>query len=176
MRNPEFTDRFTRRISYANLAWFFAKHPMRALWASEARLAEAGRQRPDRGNFDPSAGRPPFAQSKSFALWSGFKASVFEYRGGRYFACTLLLLFAAVVLALAQRRVLPPGIPEGVYALSAMLLLELIVCSLADALDAPRHFLLFYALSDVLLIALVCLALRGARTLAHRAGAPAARV
>jgi hypothetical protein len=49
-----------------------------------------------------------------------------------------------------------------------MFLLELAVGSLADALDAARHFLLFSALSDVLLIADVCLVVTGAQMLLIR--------
>ena len=51
-----------------------------------------------------------------------------------------------------------------VGALSAIVLLELIVCSLADGLDAARHFLLFYALNDVLLIITICLAAKAVRS------------
>lgn len=157
MIDPEFVPRFRRQVSYGKIAWYFAKHPADALRTAETRLAEAGRQRSGRGNFDPSAGQPEYAESKSFAVWSDFKSYLFFQHGARYLAYTLLLVAAAVLLAVFQRARLAPGIPEAVCALSAMILLALVVGSLADALDAARQFLLFSTLTDVLLAALVCL-------------------
>jgi hypothetical protein len=164
MRDPEFVTQFRRQTNYRKLASFFVKHPADALRAAETRLAEAGSQRPVYGNFDPSAGRPDFAVSKSFALWSSLKIALFNERGPRYLAYALLLALAAVLLAIAQRANLPPGMPEAVGTLALMFLLELAVGSFADALDATRQFLLFSALSDVLLITAICLVCTGAQT------------
>jgi hypothetical protein len=153
MRDPEFVKRFMAETSYQRLAWFFLKHPPRALNAVETRLSEAGRQRPPRGNFDLGAGQPPYAESQSFGVWSRLKAGIFNGHGGRYLLYALCLPVLATLLAIAQRGTLPSGIPEGVSILSVAYLTALSVGALADALDAARHFLLFSAVGDVLLVA-----------------------
>jgi hypothetical protein len=157
MPDPAFRKKFMRQASYAKLGRFFVIHPQYALLAAETRMAEAGRQRPERGNFDPSAGQPEFAESKSFGLWSGLKSAIFHEHGGRYLLYGILLAAIATLLAMARRASLPRGIPAGVGALAAMSLLEMAVASFGDALDAARHFVVFSAMSDVLSIAVVWL-------------------
>ncbi|MEI9811693.1 MAG: hypothetical protein WDO18_03040, partial [Acidobacteriota bacterium] len=105
---------------------------------------------PGAGNFDPSAGLPPSTESKAFAIWSGTKARNLEGHGGRYLAWSLLLAATALALTAARRRTLPLGIASGLALLCALYLVELTIATFADALDAPRHFLLFDVFCDTL--------------------------
>ena len=152
LRDPEFVSTFARKISYPRLGWFFVTHPEEALRMIIYSMGQAGYQRPDFGNFDVSAGQPPFAQSHSFAIWSKFKAREFAERGLRYLSYSVLLIFGVPVLAVVRRHSLPQGIPEGIVALSAIAAVELLVASLADAMDYQRHFFIFNTLTDLLLL------------------------
>ncbi|MEI9812661.1 MAG: hypothetical protein WDO18_08290, partial [Acidobacteriota bacterium] len=163
LRDPKFARRFERQVSYGKLGWFLLQRPRQALDLITTRLSEAGRQRPARGNFDPSAGFPPFAESKSFALASQWKATVFEGRGARYLSYALALIAAALALAATSRTALAP-----IAALCATYLTALAVAALADNLDAERHFLLFDALGDTLLITTVYLAASTVSNIAMR--------
>jgi hypothetical protein len=157
--DPQFADRFQHELSYFALGRFFLSHPADALRSIEDRLSEAGRQRSPLGNFPSTAGLPDFAQSDRFAWWSGLKARMFEQHGRVYLVYALLLALAVPVAAHRWRYHLPPGIATGAITLAVMLIVELLVAGLGDALDAARHFLLFAAMTDILLLGGVCLAM-----------------
>jgi hypothetical protein len=170
MRDPQFEEDFGKRRLYGRIGRFFLKHPVRALEVSVSRLDSAGRQRPRLGNFDRRTGFPEFTQSRNFAAWSGLKTLVFGEHGGRYLLYALSLALFVTVVAFLRRASLPEGMPIAIGALAAMMLLELLVASFADALDPERHFSLFSALTDLLLVSGVCLAAvpsrRGDKTMA----------
>jgi peptidoglycan/LPS O-acetylase OafA/YrhL len=118
-------------------------------------LNEAGIQRPYLGNFDVHTGYPRFQASRAFAYWSDLKRRTFDQRGPRYFFTFLALAAAVAMLLATQRRSLQQGAVAGGVALIGMAFTALCVASLADALDVPRHHLLFYVLFDMLLVLLV---------------------
>jgi hypothetical protein len=157
-RDPQFQDAFMRRPFYAYIAWFLLKHPSRALDIAISRLDSAGQQRPYVGNFDRRAGFPEYTRSRTFAAWSGFKARLFGLHGARYLIYSLALALSVTIFAVLRRRTLPAGMPAAVATLAAMTLMELLVASFADALDSERHYSLFSALTDLLLICGACLA------------------
>jgi hypothetical protein len=145
---PGFRQEFERRTSYLSIGRFYLKHPSHA-WADfRGSLAEAGRQRPDLGNFDRKYGRPEFSQSRSFAVWSDLKSRIFEGNGAVYFTAIVLLTVAG--LAASDRASL-----AGVVTLVVLMVLELVGSALGDPLEIKRHFFLFHALEDLLLIATV---------------------
>jgi hypothetical protein len=158
LRDPQFQETFARKISYANIARYFGKHPKIALHTAISRLDGAGLQRPYIGNFDRLAGFPGYTQSRTFAAWSALKARVFTQHGGRYLLYSLLLTLCVTAFAVVRRENLPAGMPVAIGALAAMTLLALLVASFADALDPERHYSLFSALTDLLLLSGVCLA------------------
>ena len=152
MGDPAFVAAFHRRVTLGSLAIFLLTHPRDAYVALRASLDEAGWQRPALGNFDPAAGLPPNAEAQSFAAWSNLKRALFERRGARYLNCFLTCAAAVAFLLISRRRNLPPGGVASGLILIGMASTELAVASLADAMDIPRHHLLFYALFDMLLM------------------------
>lgn len=150
--DPRFRETFRQKVSYVQIARFFVRHPSRALEATILRMGKAGWQRPYYGNYDKRTGFAEYAQARAFTVWSGLKARAFGRHGGRYLLYSLFLALAPAAFAILRRKSLPLGIPEGVITLAAMALIALLVASLADALDAERHYSLFSALTDVLLI------------------------
>jgi hypothetical protein len=160
MGDPRFVAAFRRKVTYRSLAMFFLTHPRDAYVSLRVSLDDAGRQRPAMGNFDVSAGLVPYAESKAFAGWSNLKRDLFDRRGSRFFTCFLAACVAVVAMLICQRRSIPAGGVEAGLLLAGMACTELAVSSLADAMDVPRHHLLFYALFDVLLISGIWLAAR----------------
>jgi hypothetical protein len=65
-------------------------------------------------------------------------------------------------LLAADRHTLPRGAVPGGMALIVMAIMELAVSSFGDAIDIQRHHLLFYELSDLLLLTAIYLAIRKA--------------
>jgi hypothetical protein len=152
MDDPRFVAEFRRKVTYTGLAMFLLTHPRDVYVALRVSLDEAGRQRPALGNFDPSAGLAPYAESQAFAGWSNLKRALFDRRGSRFLTCFLGLAATVAVLLVWQRRSLPAGSTAAGLILIAMACTELAVASLADAMDVPRHHLLFYAFFDLLLL------------------------
>ena len=169
-RDPGFTDAFMRRTSYAHLGWFFLTHPRDAYFALDSSLGEGGRQRPgDMGNFDRSAGFPEFTESRTVALWSDAKRALFDGHGIRYGIGYALITLLTCAIALAGRKPMPGVLVAGIYSLAGMGLTELLVASLADAIDVTRHYFIAAAILDVeLLIVLWMLVSRMPSGLNHR--------
>src|SRR5204862_7274849 len=121
-----------------------------------AALGQAGRQRPNLGNFDKSAARPPYAESRKFILWSRLKRSLFYYKGARYLAYSAVVILIGILLAAAR--------PSKVYLAPVLLLataalMEIGIAGLADAAETTRHCFLFNALLDILCTASLGLSL-----------------
>ena len=148
-----FSAAFMQKVSYGRLAWFYLTHPPDAYRALLKSLAEAGRHRPMLGNFDPSAGKPAGYQSQSFAAWSDLKKKLFLDKSLRLLLSFTGLALLVTALLVRQRRTLPRGAIAGGIALVGMTATEMLVSSLADAIDVPRHHLIFYAHFDLLLLA-----------------------
>jgi hypothetical protein len=156
MENAAFVREFQRRTSYGRLAWFWATHPARAWESLRFSLSGAGRQRANLGNFDSSTGVAPFTESYRFAAWSSLKRRIF-YEHGTLYLIYFVVLAAVCVVSLRRR----PPLGQAVWLLVSMALLEMLVASLADAIDWIRHFYLYTALLDLLLVAGIAAALSG---------------
>ena len=81
-------------------------------------------------------------------------------RGSRYLFTFLGLAAVVGTLLAVQRRSLGRGAVVGGVALIGMAFTAMCVASLADAVDVPRHHLLFYVLSDMLVVSMVYLSVR----------------
>jgi len=162
MEDPAFANAFSQRVSYPRLARFFLTHPRDAYVALHESMSEAGRHRPALGNFDSRSGMAPWEESQTFARWSRWKRELFFDRGTRFLLCFGLLVLAVTALLVAERPALPRGVAPGVATLIAMAIVELAISSFGDAIDVPRHHLLFYELFDLLLLTALYLAIRAA--------------
>ena len=155
--NAQFFKAFTSRTGYGRLGWFFLTHPRAAYLALDVSLAEGARQRPFLGNFDRAVGRPPFAESHAFSLWSDAKKWLFYQHGTRYLCWWAIVLASFCSLLVWRRAALSVEQLLGGLALVSVAVTALLVASLADAVDVPRHHFMDNALLDLLLIG--CLAL-----------------
>jgi len=173
LRDPHFEAAFIQGGYVSRIALFFLRHPSRALDAATARMDTAGLQRPYLGNFDRSTGRPEYAKSQSFAMWSGLKTRIFGRHGLRYLIYSLLLTGFVTVLAVARRKSMLPGMPEAIWTLLGLMLIELTVASFGDVLDSERHYLLFSVLTDLLIVCGFCLAASAINATAMRHSADA---
>ena len=160
MSEDSFVERFRGRITYGGLVWFYLTHPRDAYTALTFSLNEAGTQRPYLGNFDVRTGYPRFHASRAFAFWSDLKRWAFNERGSRYLFTFIGLAAVVGTLLAAQRRSLHTGAMAGGVVLIGMAFTTLFVASLADAVDVPRHHLLFYVMSDMLVVSMVYLSVR----------------
>jgi hypothetical protein len=146
MRIESFVREFVRRTSFTRLGMFYTTHPHRALKMFSVGLKEATRQRPlNFGNFDKSAGYPPYFQSSAFSVWSTVKRKLFYIRPWAY-----LLVFGIAVAIVAWQ------FPAGGVVLAALGLFALAFASLADACEVTRHLFIFNAVWDIGFFAAIC--------------------
>ena len=150
-RDPAFADTFQRRTSFSRLGWYFLTHPRAAYLTLNAALGEGGRQRPAMANFDRSVA-PPLTESHSFALWSDAKRAIFDGHGFRYGIFYSLITGLACALALAPRRTMASVLVAGVCAILGMGVTEVLIASLADAVDVTRHYFIAVTILDMELL------------------------
>ena len=164
---PGVREALMARLSYFKLARFFLTHPRDAYVAMCVSLDEAGRQRVPFGNFDVRYGKP-YAESRAFSMWSSLKNALFYHRGSRFLKCIAGFAAAFVLLLSVRRRSLPPGTFLAGLVLTGMMLTELAISSLADAVDVTRHYLIFFALFDLIVMTIVWLVMMAYRSLSNR--------
>jgi hypothetical protein len=157
MNDPEFVRRFMERTSYSRLGRYFLTHPQGAYLALRTSLEEGGRQRPPMGNFDRSAGLPESAESQALAFWSNAKRMLFDGRGVRYLNAFLSITVLSCGLATARRKTLPPVLVAGICAISGMGISEMLIASLADAVDVTRHYFIAATILDLELLMILVL-------------------
>ncbi|MBZ5673516.1 MAG: glycosyltransferase family 39 protein [Acidobacteriia bacterium] len=160
-RDPEFAAAFMQRTSFARLGWYFLTHPKDTDLALDSALGEGGRQRPPMGNFDRGAGSPPFTESHSFALWSDAKRALFHEHGIRYGIGYALVTGLACAPAIARRKTLSSALVAGVLAIAGMGVTEVLIASLADAVDVTRHYFIAATILDMELLIVLWMVLSG---------------
>jgi hypothetical protein len=137
---------FERNTSYGRLVLFCASHPARALKLAGLALADASRvSPPELGNYDPSAGHPPYTHSQAFSAWSALKQRVL----GRYpWLYALIFAMAAGIVAWKFR--------SGGIALAAVGAVEFWAGVLGDGCGVTGNMFLFNVIWDVTLFAALC--------------------
>ncbi len=138
MRDGAWVRSFASKTSFRRLCVFYLTHPARALQVAELALDEAALGRPEGiGNYDPSAGRPPYAQSDAFSIWSTVRRRVVGSSLWMY-----PLLFALFIATIAWK------FPAAGVTLGLAGAIEFAVGAMTDALEVTRHLFLFNAIWD----------------------------
>ncbi|MCC6859037.1 MAG: hypothetical protein IT158_10765, partial [Bryobacterales bacterium] len=152
---------FAGRLSLTRIALYYAGHPATTWQILRDALHRGSLLRADRqGNYDRGAGRPPYAMSYYFALWSIAKYQVLGRRPVAYLM--FFLIPAGVLAAMAARRRLPPGMAGAALVMAAMAAVELAIGTLGDAAEITRHLTIYNFLSDVLFVAALAALVYGA--------------
>ncbi|MGD0772434.1 MAG: hypothetical protein ABSC05_06380 [Candidatus Solibacter sp.] len=137
------SEEFGRRTGFGRLLGWYARHPGSTLGFLAATLKEwAPEMRPSNlGNFRAEQGRAPGAQTERFALWS-------DWRGGllRRWPWHMVAWYAVFLAGCLASGSPLRWVAMGIAALGAG---EFTAAGLGDALDAPRHLLLFQAATDL---------------------------
>ena len=151
---PAFRAAFLERFSYGRLARFYLTHPARLSSAiRRGGLAALRLRHPRFGNFERSAGFPPGTRTGSFAWWSDGRLAL---PGHPLVWIGLLFLGNAIAIAATYGRASPAGrlAREAIVLLMAMASTAFAVCVLSNAhADLARHFYVFHALCDLVVIA-----------------------
>jgi 4-amino-4-deoxy-L-arabinose transferase-like glycosyltransferase len=155
IRDPGFRDEFVRRVGYRRLLGFHFRHPDRSAKLLQATASQAFVLRQGYlGNFTMSAGGKPRERSRAFGVWSAWKARLGPSGPWLLPLFWTLNLAGAIAILLRSQDPQRRCLAAAVAVLIAMSIVELFVCSLADALaDVARHLHAFNAMTDLCLIA-----------------------
>jgi len=149
MENPAWVERFGARCTYGRVLRFYLTHPSRALAILQADLAtQAWQRRVPLSNFARQSGRPEGAMATSLGSWSDLRGWMARKWPAGILVWLVLLPAATFVPAFRDapwRRALR----WTILAVSVAALGEFAIASLADAVETPRHLLMFHVYSDI---------------------------
>jgi len=151
--NPAFQNQLDSNVSRGTILWFYFRHPAKLLEYLRAVLPRGTSLRAEGvGNFERSAGYPPFARSRSFALWSRFRERFLS----RWSSGVLTGLMLGVLLAgwiAHSARDLPTQLLAECFAILALMALaSFFTAALGDAHDIVKHLHLYNVLTDICLV------------------------
>lgn len=147
--DPAFERAFYDRMSFPKLILFHARHPIRFIGLLNKSAGYAPELRPDLGNYEKSAGRPPRARSETFCLWS--EARKRWSPGAAWSIALFFALNGAAIIALHRRKGDPRErlLIELQLALIAMAALQWVTVTVAQGTyEATKHLFLFDSLVD----------------------------
>lgn len=164
--NPSFRDELERRVNRFTIIRQYGTHPAKLLRYVRAVLPRGSSLRAEGvGNFERSAGRPPFARAESFALWSHFhERYLARWSSGVLIGLMLSAPFAGWIAASARstrERLLAECF--GMLALSAVAVFFTTI--LGDAHDIVKHLHLYNLLTDICLVFATLVAMSCAKKL-----------
>jgi hypothetical protein len=146
--NPDWTREFVSRVSFADIALLYLRHPGIAWREINRELHDSVHvMRPDyMANYRREDGFPPHSVASRLGWWSGFRSAAMTELP------YLLPVFYVLALAgCALRRQLAPLALALVLAGAC----EFAICTLADGVDTHRHLFLFHVITDALLLLVV---------------------
>jgi hypothetical protein len=150
MENAAWAEIFGARCTDGRVLQFYLKHPARALAILRADLAGQAWQRrvPGLANYARRSGRPDGSMAMSLGSWSTLRAWA-SRKCPALVVAWLLLLPPVAFLFPFRDAPLRRALAWTILAVSLMALGEFGIASLADAIETPRHLLMFQLYGDV---------------------------
>jgi hypothetical protein len=138
------------KVTLLTVLRFYLARPSRLWRHIRANLRVAMSLRPDLGNFEPSAGYPPYTTSKTFSLWSSFHKAVLIRIARPLFLFLPILLIA--VFAWRVRTGTSQMHAEFLALLVLCCLTSFLTASFGDGWETVKHMFLFNLLLDACLL------------------------
>ena len=150
MSEPGWADRFGAQCTDGRVMNFYLTHPGRVFTILWNGLVQDVWQRrdPEQSNFSRGSGRPEGALATSLGSWSEFQTRFLRKWPGSI--ALWLVLWPAAAFRFSSRGT-PLGRPIAwtSVALSLAASGEFVLASLTDAVETPRHLLLFHVYTDL---------------------------
>jgi hypothetical protein len=150
MENSAWADRFRIRSTYGHVLRFYFRHPRRALAILQADLEKQAPQRRALGlsNFQQQSGWPQGAVATSLGSWGALRAWVSHVWPAHIVVWLVLLLPSALLCGIRGASRWRRALAWTALALCLVAMGEFGIASLADAIETPRHLLLFHVFTD----------------------------
>jgi hypothetical protein len=145
LSDPDWARSFQARVSFADVALLYLRHPDTALRQIDRELHDSVHVlRPDyMANYRAVDGFPPHTVATRFGLWSSWRDEALKQ-----LPYLLPVLYVLPLLAVIRRPLFFP------LALTLMIsgVCEFLICTLGDGVDTHRHLFLFQAVTDGLAV------------------------
>jgi 4-amino-4-deoxy-L-arabinose transferase-like glycosyltransferase len=153
--NLEFQQQLLRTVGYRRFTGFYVRHPERLGDRLRRAALRATSLRPlQLGNYSPESGAKPFEESRTFAVWSGWKARASRDAPRLLSLFWLANLVGALWVWRRSKGELARCLALSMMVLALMAAAEFGVSVLADSIgDVERHLLSFNAMTDLALAA-----------------------
>lgn len=150
MENSAWVDRFRIRSTYGQVLKFYFRHPWRALAILRSDLEDQAPQRRALGlsNYQKQSGWPQGAVTTSLSSWSALRAWASRVWPAHIVVWFVLMLPSALWCAIQDASRWRRAIAWTTLALCLVAIGEFGIASLADAIETPRHLLLFHVFTD----------------------------
>ena len=140
-------------MSRFTIVWYYVRQPVKLLNYIRAVLPRGASLRAEGvGNFERSAGYPPFARSRSFAIWSRFREHYLSGWSSGVLIGLVLSVFGAGWIAIRSGDVQARLLAECYAVLALMAVVVFFTTILGDAHDLVKHLHLYNLLTDVCLV------------------------
>jgi len=135
---------FVRIVTPGKLVRYYLRHPKVALKVLNFDLRENANRMlvSSYGNYRREDGFPPGTVARHFHTWSSLRSWMLQR-----FPYHVVILYAAVLIAFWRKKLFPIALFLVVAGL-----VEFLPPTLADAIDTPRHLILFHLISDLIII------------------------
>jgi hypothetical protein len=150
MENSAWADSFRIRSTYGQVLKFYFRHPRRALTILQSDLEDQAPQRRALGlsNFQKKSGWPQGAVDTSLSSWSALRAWASRVWPAHIVVWLVLLLPSALLCGIHDDSRWRRALAWTTLALCLVALGEFGIACLADAIETPRHLLLFHVFTD----------------------------
>ncbi|MBI3934930.1 MAG: hypothetical protein HY316_09580 [Acidobacteria bacterium] len=152
--NRDFLEKFVATVSLGRVARFYVQRPGRLMAALNRTVSLTSHIRPQLGNYEKTVGLPRGTQSRSWAMWSSFRAAVGPG------SIWLVLMVCVVHLGLLARMWFRQNDKTGRLNLewcalmAPMALAQLLLISIFNGVsELDRHAFLFNLFLDFMLVA-----------------------
>ncbi len=151
--DPAFQNQLDARVGRFTIVQYYLERPAKLINYVRAVLPRGASLRAEGvGNFEKSAGYPPFARARSFALWSRFRERYVSRWSSGVLIGLMLSVFATGWMAAHARRIEVRLVAECYAVLALMDVAAFFTAILGDAHDVVKHLHLYNLLTDVCLV------------------------
>jgi len=151
--NPAFQDQLDSHVDRLTILWYYVRQPGKLLDYLRAVLPRGTSLRAEGvGNFEKSAGYPPFARSRSFAIWSRFRERFLSRWSSGLLIGLMLGILLAGWIAVSARELQSRLLAECFAILALMAVAAFFTAVLGDAHDIVKHLHLYNVLTDICLV------------------------
>lgn len=153
IEKADWTNDFYWRTGYGRLLRWYASHPIRTAMLLDESLTNSAPEMRQKSlsNYRREEGHVKAARTNRFAAWSNFRAWLFATFPHHIVIWYCIFITGAIAIAWRASTPAISRLAWLAFAVAIVAVGEFAVAALADAVETPRHLIVFHQLTDVTL-------------------------